>query len=282
MLAMTPNSTPIASPAIPDLASIKSRHQAAWAAGDFGVVGTTLQIVGETLCEAVDLRAGARVLDVACGNGNASLAAARRWCNVTGVDFVPMLLDQARVRAAAERLHVMFELGDAEALDFPDETFEYVLSTFGVMFAPDQTRAARELLRVCKSGGKIGLANWTPGGFAGHMFRIVAQHLPPSPALKPPPLWGTRERLQELFGARAKSIAIEPRSFMMRYESVDHWLDVFRQWFGPLLTAYSRLDAAGQSALTRDLLDLAARSNRSHGRGFVAPSEYLEVVITRS
>jgi ubiquinone/menaquinone biosynthesis C-methylase UbiE len=278
---MTPNTTSTASTTNSDLAAIKTRQQAAWAAGDFGVVGTTLQIVGETLCEAVDLRAGARVLDVACGNGNASLAAARRWCNVTAIDYVPALLEQARVRAAAERLDVMFELGDAEALDFPDETFDYVLSTFGVMFAPDQARAARELVRVCKPGGTIGLANWTPGGFAGQMFRIVAQHIPPSPAVKPPPLWGTRERLQELFAAHARNIRIEPRSFAMRYESAEHWLSVFRQWFGPLLTAYSRLDAAGQSALTRDLLDLAAKNNRSSGRGFVAPSEYLEVVITR-
>ncbi len=272
---MTSNSTS------PDFAAIKTRQQATWASGDFGVVGTTLQIVGESLCEAVDLRAGSRVLDVACGNGNASLAAARRWCHVTGVDYVPMLIEQARVRAAAERLPVTFQVGDAESLDFPDVSFDYVLSTFGVMFAPDQTRAASELVRVCKPGGKIALSNWTPNGFAGQMFRTVGQHVAPPAGVKPPPLWGTRERLQELFGAAAQSIVAEPRYFAMRFESAEHWLSVFRQWFGPLLTAYSRLDANGQAALTRDLIELASRHDRGGGHGFVAPSEYLEIVITR-
>jgi ubiquinone/menaquinone biosynthesis C-methylase UbiE len=268
-------------PTTPDLAAIKSRQQATWATGDFGVIGTTLQIVGETLCEAVDLQAGSRVLDVACGNGNASLAAARRWCDVTGVDYVPALVEQARVRAAADRLPAKFVVGDAEALDFPDASFDYVLSTFGVMFAPDQERAARELARVCKPGGKIGLANWTPAGLAGQMFGVVAKHAPPPPGLKPPLLWGTRERLKELFGANAQEIVAEPRNFAMRFETPEHWLNVFKQWFGPMNTAFARLDAAGQAALTNDLLEMVRKNNRSTGRSIVCPSEYLEVVITR-
>ncbi len=265
----------------PDLAAIKVRQQATWASGDFGVIGTSLQIVGETLCEAVDLLPGRRVLDVACGNGNASLAAARRWCHVVGIDFVPALVEQAKVRAAAERLPATFQVGDAEALDFPDASFDYVLSTFGVMFAPDQERAAHELVRVCKPGGTIGLANWTPGGFAGEMFRTVGRHVPPPAGLKPPPLWGTRDRVTELFGSAAESLTAEPRSFTMRFESPEHWLSVFRQWFGPVHTAFSRLDAAGQAALARDLLDLTRRHDRSGGRALVIPSEYLEVVVTR-
>jgi len=265
----------------PDLAAIKTRQQSAWASGDFGVIGTTLQIVGETLCEAVDVQSGSRVIDVACGNGNASLAAARRWCQVIGVDYVPALVEQARVRATAERLPATFQVGDAEALDFPDASFDYALSTFGVMFAPDQARAARELLRVVKPGGKIGLANWTPDGFAGQMFRVVGQHVPPPAGLKSPPLWGTRERLAELFGAEAESILTEPRTFAMRYESPEHWLGVFRQWFGPLHTAFQRLDEDSRAALSRDLLELASQFDRAGGPAFVAPSEYLEVVITR-
>lgn len=264
----------------PDLTAIKSRQQATWATGDFGVVGTTLQIVGETLCEAVDLQAGSDVLDVACGNGNAALAAARRWCRVTGIDYVPALVEQARVRAAADRLPATFQVGDAEALAFPDASFDYVLSTFGVMFAPDQERAASELVRVCRPGGKIGLANWTPAGFAGQMFRAVGRHAPPPAGLRPPVQWGTRERLQELFGDLALEIRVDTRHFAMRFQSPEHWLDVFRQWFGPLNSAFSRLDAAGKAALERDLLELLDASNRSSGRAFVAPSEYLEVMIT--
>lgn len=266
---------------LPDLDAIKTRQQATWAAGDFGVIGTTLQIVGETLCEAVDLRSGTRVLDVACGNGNAALAAARRWCNVTGIDYVPMLIEEARVRAAAERLPVTFQVGDAEALGFEDASFDYVLSTFGVMFAPDQERAAREIVRVCKPGGKIGFANWTPSGFAGQMFRTVGRHVPPPAGIKPPTAWGTRERLEQLFGSSALDISTQSRHFAMRFESAEHWLSVFRQWFGPLRTAYARLDAAGGEALTRDMLELLHTHDRSEGRALVVPSEYLEVVIER-
>lgn len=265
----------------PDLAAIKTKQQATWATGDFGVVGTTLQIVGETLCEAVDMQAGSSVLDVACGNGNAALAAARRWCRVTGIDYVPALIEQARVRAAGERLPGTFLVGDAEALEFPDASFDYVLSTFGVMFAPDQERAARELARVCKPGGKIGLANWTPTGFVGQMFRTVSKHAPPPAGLRPPSQWGTRERLQELFGDVAREIRAEPRLFAMRFESADHWLSVFRQWFGPVNAAFARLDAAGQAALERDLREILAQNDRSTGSALVLPSEYLEIAITR-
>src|SRR5215208_2533807 len=190
----------------PDLKAMKSRQQGAWAAGDYAVVGTTLQIVGEELCEALDLRAGASVLDVAAGNGNVSLAAARRWCDVVATDYVPALLDRARERAEVERLPITFREADAEALPFPDESFDVVVSTFGVMFTPDQERAAAELLRVCKRGGRIGLANWTPEGFIGQLFKTIGRHVPPPAGAKSPALWGTRARLVELFERDATSI----------------------------------------------------------------------------
>jgi SAM-dependent methyltransferase len=272
--------TPTISPT-PDLSAIKARQQSVWSTGDFGVIGTTLQIVGETLCEAVDLHSGTRVLDVACGNGNASLAAARRWCKVTGIDYVPALLEHARERAVAERLPVDFQVGDAEALAFPDAAFDYVLSTFGVMFAPDQQRAADELVRVCKPGGKIAMANWTPEGFVGQMFRAVTKHAPAPAGLKPPSLWGTHARLEELFAGSAQRISAEPRHFAMRFESPEHWLAVFRTWFGPVHTAFARLTPDGQAALERDLLALLRQHDTSGGRALVVPSEYLEVVITR-
>ncbi|HTF89596.1 MAG TPA: class I SAM-dependent methyltransferase, partial [Planctomycetota bacterium] len=204
-----------------------------------------------------------------------------RWCHVTGIDYVPALIDQARVRAAADHLPVKFQVGDAENLEFPDASFDYVLSTFGVMFAPDQERAASEMLRVCKPGGTIGLANWTPNGFPGQMFRAVAKHVPPPAGLRPASAWGTRERLEELFGSASTSITAEPRIFSMRFESPEHWLGIFRQWFGPMNTAFARLDAAGQATLASDLLELVRQNDRSGGRALVIPSEYLEVVIQR-
>ena len=184
-----------------DLKALKSRQQAAWSSGDYAVIGTTLQIVGEELCEALDVRSGQKVLDVAAGNGNASLAAARRWCDVVATDYVPALLERARERAAAERLDIEFREADAEALPFPDGSFDVVVSTFGVMFTPDQDRAAAEMIRVCKPGGKIGLANWTPDGFIGQLFKTIGKHVPPAPGAKSPALWGTRARIAELFDA---------------------------------------------------------------------------------
>jgi SAM-dependent methyltransferase len=260
---------------------VKARQQAAWAAGDYGVVGTTLVIVGEELCEAVDLRAGERVLDVATGHGITALAAARRWCHVIGLDYVPELLARGRERAAAERLPVTFEEGDAEDLPYAAASFDVVLSTFGVMFTPDQERAARELLRVCRPGGKIGLASWTPGSFVGEMFRLIGRYVPPPPGVKPPALWGTEQRLRDLFRGEITSLMTVPRSFEFRYRSVEHWLEVFATCYGPLERAFAALEPDRQIRLERDLTDLAACFDRGGGAGLVVPSEYLAVVATR-
>jgi SAM-dependent methyltransferase len=266
---------------VADLKAVKMRQQGAWSSGDYAIVGTTLQIVGEELAEALDLRAGHTVLDVAAGNGNASLAAARRWCEVTSTDYVPALLDRARERAEAERLAITFQDADAEALPFADGAFDAVVSTFGVMFTADQERAAAEMLRVTRSGGKIGLANWTPQGFIGQLFKTIGKHVPPPAGVKPPALWGTRERLDELFQPHAAAIRCTPRGFVFRYRSPEHWLDVFRTWYGPVLKAFATLDPSGQQALEDDLLALIDRFNRSGDDTMVAPSEYLEVVITK-
>jgi ubiquinone/menaquinone biosynthesis C-methylase UbiE len=262
-------------PAGPDLAAIKARQQGAWSAGDYAVVGTTLQIVGEELCEALDLRSDQKVLDVAAGNGNVALAAARRWCEVVASDYVPALLDRARERAAAERLSIDFREADAEALPFADASFDAVVSSFGVMFTPDQDRAAAELVRVCKRGGKIGLANWTPEGFIGQLFKTIGKHVPPPAGARSPALWGTRARLAELFEAHASSIQSAQRHFVFRYRSPEHWLEVFRTFYGPLLKAFAALAPAAQAALEQDLLSLIGQFNRSGDRSMVVPSEYL-------
>ena len=264
-----------------DLAAIKTRQQAAWSSGDYAVVGTTLQIVGEELCEALDLRAGRKVLDVAAGNGMVSLAAARRWCDVVSTDYVPSLLERGRARASAEGLTIEFKEADAEALPFADGTFDTVVSTFGVMFTPNQDRAAAELLRVCKSGGKIGLANWTPEGFIGQVFKTLGKYIPPPAGAKSPLLWGTRARLTEMFGPVATSIEIEPRHFNFRYRSAEHFLDVFKTYYGPMLKAFAALDEANQTGLKNDLLALIARMNKADDGTMVVPSEYLQVVITK-
>jgi ubiquinone/menaquinone biosynthesis C-methylase UbiE len=264
-----------------DLTALKARQQGAWSSGDYAVVGTTLQIVGEQLCEALDLRSGQMVLDVAAGNGNASLAAARRWCNVFATDYVPALLERARERAGAERLTIEFRTADAEALPFPDAGFDVVLSTFGVMFTPDQDRAAAELLRVCKSGGKIGLANWTPDGFIGQLFKTIGKHVAPPAGTRSPALWGTQARIAEMFGPEATSVTAERRNFVFRYCSPEHWLKVFKTYYGPLLTTFATLGTAGQKALEHDIFELIARFNRAGDGSLVVPSEYLEVVVTR-
>jgi len=269
------------SQAVPDLAAIKQRQQQTWASGDFATVGATLAIVGETLCEAVDLRAGSSVLDVACGSGTAALAAARRFCDVTGVDYVPALLERGRERAAAERLVVDFREGDAEALPFPDASFDVVLSTFGVMFAPDQARAAAELLRVCRSGGTIGLANWTPEGMSGQMFATNARHLPPPPGMPSPGRWGTEDGVRALLGEGVSEVRFERRHFTFRYRSPAHWLEFFRTNFGPVRNAFGTLDPAGQEAYAGDLLALLNRFNRADDGTLTGVSEYLEVVATR-
>lgn len=268
-------------PAI-DLAAVKGRQQLAWSAGDYAVVGITLQIVGESLCEALDLRPGERVLDVAAGNGNATLAAARRWTDVTSTDYVPALLERGRARASAEGLPVQFEQADAENLPYADGSFDVVLSTFGVMFTPDQDKAASEMARVCKPGGRIGLANWTPTSFVGEMFKLMGRYLPPAAGVKSPALWGMEERLRELFRDRLDSIAIEHKDFVFRYRSAAHWLEVFRTYYGPVQKAFGALDAAMQKSLATDLIALAERYNRATDGSLLAPGQYIEVVLKRS
>jgi len=267
--------------AVTDLDALKAKQQAAWSSGDYALIGTTLQIVGEQLCETLDLRSGAKVLDVAAGNGNVTLAAARRWCEVTSTDYVPALLERGRARAAAEGLKVEFREADAEQLPFADASFDAVVSTFGVMFAPDQERCAAEMLRVCKRGGKIGLANWTPEGFIGQMFKTMGKYIAPPAGVKPPPLWGSPARLNELFDAQLSTLHWVKRDFVFRYRSPAHWVEVFRTWYGPVHKAFASLDAAKQAALEADLLALVERFNRSGDATMVVPSEYLEIVVTR-
>lgn len=266
-----------------ELEAVKQAQQRTWSQGDFAVIATTQQIVGENLCEAVDLFPGDRVLDVACGSGNTAIAAARRFCEVTGIDYVPALLERARERAAAERLEVEFADGDAEALPFEDGAFDCVLSTFGVMFAPNQERAAAELLRVCRPAGRIGMANWTPQSFVGRMLATTVSHLPDGPpsGVKPPPLWGTEERLRELLSDGVTELVLRPRECMFRYPSPEHWLELFRTYFGPTKVAF---EALGDDAdtLAAELLDLARSFNRGGERAMIVPVEYAEVVATRA
>lgn len=274
--------SPAGAAAQPDFAAIKERQKAVWNAGDYAVLGGTLQIVGELLCEAIDLRAGENVLDVAAGNGNASLAAARRWAAVTSTDYVEQLLEKGRARAAANGMPIEFKVADAENLPFDDASFDVTLSTFGVMFAPNQDRAASELLRVTRPGGRIGLANWTPTSLIGTTLKTVGKYVPPPPGLKPPLLWGTEPRIVELFGPAAADIKVQRRDFVFRYRSARHWLDVFTAYYGPLLKAIESLDESGRAALLGELEALLGQSNRSGSDSLVAPSEYLEIVITRA
>jgi ubiquinone/menaquinone biosynthesis C-methylase UbiE len=264
------------------LAVIKGQQQQTWAAGDYAMVGTTLLIISERLCEAVDLRAGQQVLDVATGHGNTALAAARRFSTVVGVDYVPALLERAWERASVERLPVSFQHGDAEALPFPDAAFDVVLSTLGVMFAPNHEQTAQELLRVCRPGGKIGLANWTPQGFIGELFRVIAKHVPPKVQLAPASLWGTEAYLGQLFGHEISDLRAIRRNFVFRYPSPQHWVEFFREYYGPMSRAFAALDYTGQAVLTLDLLALIARYNRSGDATMVVPGEYLEAVATRA
>jgi SAM-dependent methyltransferase len=264
-----------------DLKALKTRQMTAWASGDYAVIGTTLQLVGELLAEACDLRTDERVLDVAAGNGNVTLAAARRGCRVISTDYVGALLDRGKERARAERLDVNFEIADAEALPYADASFDVVVSTFGVMFTPDQVKAAGELARVCRPGGRIGLANWTPESFIGQVFKTLGRHLPPPPGVRPPSLWGVEAHLRSLFGDNAAAVAVSPRVFNLRYRSAAHFIDVFRTWYGPLHKAFAALPPDGAMALEQDLTDLLNRMNKAGPASLVVPSEYLEVVISR-
>jgi SAM-dependent methyltransferase len=264
-----------------DLNALKIRQQTAWASGDYAVIGTTLQIVGEQLAEACDLRWDQDVLDVAAGNGNATLAAARRGCIVTSTDYVASLLDRGAERASAERLNAEFQVADAELLPFADASFDAVLSTFGVMFTPDHSKAAAELARVCRPGGRIGLANWTPGSFIGQVFKTLGRFIAPSAGVQSPALWGTEEHLRHLFGKEAASISIASRSFNFRYRSAAHFIDVFRSWYGPVHKAFAALPVEQALALETDLIALLNKLNRAAPDSLVVPSEYLEIVITR-
>ena len=270
--------TPVATP---NIAAIKQRQQATWASGDYAVVGTTLQIVGESLAEAADVRAGDRVLDVAAGNGNATLAAARRFARVTSTDYVPALLDKGRERARAEGLSVQFQEADVEALPFADGSFDVVLSTFGAMFSPDQERTALEMMRVLRPGGRLAMANWTPNGFIGRLFKTIGAHVPPPAGIKPPPLWGTEARLAELFGAQAKQLRCERRHFNFRYLSPAHWVTVFREVYGPTHKAFAALEPADAATLEREILALLEAMNVAGPGSLVVPSEYLEIVVTK-
>ncbi len=277
--ALNPNQS--SAPATPDLTALKTKQQAAWSSGNYAIVGATLQIVGEELCEALDLKSGSKVLDVAAGNGMASLAAARRWCDVTSTDYVPALLERGRARAEAEGMEIEFREADAENLPFGANSFDTVLSTFGVMFTPNQDRAAAELLRVCKPNGQIGLANWTPEGFIGQVFKTLGKYLPPPAGAKSPALWGTRARLTEMFESGAASIRAEPRMFNFRYRSPEHFLEVFKTFYGPVLKAFAALEPAKQEELHNDLHALIVRMNRAKDGTMIVPSEYLEVIVTK-
>ena len=265
-----------------DLTALKGRQQTAWASGDYAVIGTTLQLVGEMLAEACDLRTDERVLDVAAGNGNATLAAARRGCKVTSTDYVASLLDRGAERARAERFDVTFQTADVEALPFADASFDAVVSTFGVMFAPDHAKSAAEMARVCRPGGRIGMANWTPEGFIGQLFKTLGRQLPPPAGVQPPSLWGVEAHLQTLFGAQAAQIAVTARIFNFRYRSAAHFIDVFRTWYGPVHKAFAALPADKAAALEQDLTELLNQLNVAGAASLVVPSEYLEIVVTRA
>jgi ubiquinone/menaquinone biosynthesis C-methylase UbiE len=266
-----------------DLEAVKQIQQKVWSEGDFAMIGGTQLLAGELLSERLDIVPDERVLDVACGAGNTTLAAARRaWGNTVGVDYVPALLERARERAAAERQNVEFIEGDAENLPFGDAEFDVVTSTFGAMFAPNQQRAADELVRVCKPGGRIGMTNWVPDGYIGEMFLTVSKHAPPPPGVDPPSLWGTEERLRELFSDRISDLSLERRTMVFRFRSFDHWLEFFRTYFGPMKMAFARVGADGEQALADDLRDLVERFDRGGDRAMLVDADYLEVVAVRA
>ena len=266
----------------PDYVAIKAKQNAAWSSGDYAKVGTTLQIVGECLAEAMDLAPDSSVLDVAAGNGNATLAFARRWCDVTSTDYVEALLARGRARAEAEALAVRYQVADAEQLPFAAGTFDAVVSTFGVMFAPNQRQAAREMLRVCRSGGKIGMANWTTDGFIGNLFKTLGKHVAPPAGLSSPAQWGARSWVQDVFSADANAIAFNERAFIFRYRSPAHFIEFFRTYYGPVHKAFLALEPAAQAALAADLDATIARFNTATDGSMRVPSDYAEIIITRA
>lgn len=265
----------------PDFDAIKKKQQTMWASGNYSKVGSTLQITGENLCEAMDVTSGATVLDVAAGNGNATLAAARRYCKVTSTDYVQELLEQGKARAEADGLYVEYQQADAEKLPFANAHFDNVVSTFGVMFAPNQAQAAAEMVRVCRPGGKIGLANWTPDGFIGRLFKIVGRYVAPPAGVQSPAAWGTEEFLQKHFGNAAQEIAVTTKSYVFRYLSTEHWLDIFRNYYGPVHKAFGALPSEQQQALAQDISQLIDEFNLAKDGSVKVPSTYLEIVITK-
>jgi ubiquinone/menaquinone biosynthesis C-methylase UbiE len=266
---------------VPNYDTIKTKQQIAWGSGDYTRVGVTLQISGEQLCEAMDLHAGQSVLDVAGGNGNVSLAAARRFCKVVSTDYVPTLLAHSQRRAEVDGLAIEYQQADAEALPFTDNSFDNVVSTFGVMFTPNQSRAASELIRVCKPGGKIGMANWTPDGFIGQLFKTIGQYITPPPGVNSPAAWGTKTFLQQHFGSHTTQLQSESRHFTFRYQSPQHWLDMFSTYYGPLLKTFEALDESTGTKLSTDVLSLIQRFNKADDGTMVVPSEYLEIVAVK-
>jgi len=267
--------------AAPDYAAIKSKQNAAWAAGDYGKVGVTLQIAGEELAESMDMAPDTRVLDVAAGNGNATLAFARRFCAVTSTDYVAALLESGKARADVEGLDIRFQVADAENLPFDDDAFDAVVSTYGVMFTPNQQQSAGEMIRVCRSGGKVGMANWTPESFIGQLFKTLGKHIAPPAGVKSPGLWGSREWIAEHFGAQAESVSYTLKNFVFRYRSPDHFVDYFRTYYGPMQKAFLALDAEGRIALARDLHALIDAFNTATDGSVRIPSEYAEIVVTK-
>ncbi len=265
----------------PDFATLTGRQQATWATGDFHQIGRQIVVVSEALVEAVDPHAGARVLDVACGSGNTALVAARRFCEVTGVDYVPALLERARRRAAAEGSEIEFRIGDAQALPFLDASFDTIVSVFGVMFAPDQAGTAAELLRVCRPGGRIGLASWMPDGIAADFFGTHARYNPPPPGLPQATRWGTAVALDELFGEGAGEIRSEVRVVRQYYRSVDHAVELYARWFGPTARTMEMLDAPSRDRLRRDLAAVMSKYNVATDGTLIIESTYLQTVMDR-
>ena len=265
----------------PDFAAITGRQQATWALGDFNILAQQIMPVSEALIQAVDPRPGERVLDIACGSGNAALIAARRYCDVTGIDYVPALIDRAKQRAAADGVSVDFRVADAQALPFPDASFDVVVSCFGIMFAPDQGKAAAELLRVCKPGGRIALANWKPEGFGGEIFRETARFVPPPPGLQPPVRWGTEAALRELVGSGLKQLKVEHRSFIQYFRSIEHVIEVMRTYFGPVQRAFQMNQGDKERELKEALTSVFSRWNRASDGTAVILCEYAQVTGTR-
>ena len=266
----------------PSMDAIKERMHKVWTSGEYARIGNPLVFIGELLCEAVDLRSGDKVLDVATGTGNTAISAARRFCGVTGMDLAPENIEHARRRADAEGMDIAFEVGDAEDLSYPDASFDVVLSTIGVMFCPNQEKAAEELLRVCRPGGKIGVSSWTPDGYTGSMLRTVGKHVPPPPGVKPAPLWGTEERVRELFGDGVSSLKATRRTYVFRYPSAEYFVEFFRNYYGPTVRAFGALDPEGQDALAQDLRELLDSHDTSGDETLVVPSDYLEVVAVKA